>query len=170
MFSEMNSINSTRSEYRRTKRRTCTRPAIVGSAALAILFFGASLAAGADVTVSRAWVAPTEAVGTDVVLSMTVTNDGAESDALVRAACPFANFSEKRTIDHGEGAPSNRAIPNIPLPPHDKVTMAETGFHVELLQVREPLVEGTTFTCNLSFRKAGAMEVRVKVSRSEPSS
>jgi periplasmic copper chaperone A len=103
-------------------------------------------------------------------LSMTVTNDGAESDALVRAACPFANFSEKRTIDHGEGAPSNRAIPNIPLPPHDKVTMVETGFHVELLQVREPLVEGTTFTCNLSFRKAGAMEVRVKVSRSEPSS
>src|SRR5271167_1963630 len=168
MFSKYNSINSTRFEYRRTRRRTSTRPAIVGSAALLILFFGVSLSAGADITVSQAWVAPTEAVGTDVVLSMTVTNDGAESDALVRAACPFANFSEKRTIDHGEGAPANRAIPNIPLPPHDKVTMAETGFHVELLQVREPLVEGTT--CNLSFRKAGAMEVKVKVSRSEPSS
>ena len=170
MFSKYNFINSTRFEYRRTRRRTSTRPAIVGSAALLILFSCVSLAAGADVTVSRAWVAPTEAVGTDVVLSMTVTNEGAESDALVRAACPFANFSEKRTIDHGEGAPSSRAIPNIPLPPHDKVTMAETGFHVELLQVREPLVEGTTFICNLSFRKAGAMEVKVKVSRSEPSS
>ena len=170
MFSEMNSINSTRCECRRTKRRMTTRPAIVGSAALLILFFGVSLSAGADITVSQAWVAPTEAVGTDVVLSMTVTNDGADPDALVRAACPFANFSEKRTMDHGEGAPSNRAIPNIPLPPHDKVTMVETGFHVELLQVREPLVEGTTFTCNLSFRKAGAMEVRVKVSRSEPGS
>jgi hypothetical protein len=142
----------------------------VGSGALLILLVGVSLSAGADITVSQAWVAPTEAVGTDVALSMTLTNEGAESDALVRAACPFANFSEKRTIDHGEGAPSNRAVPNIPVPAHDKVTMAETGFHVELLQLREPLVEGATFTCNLSFRKAGAMEIRVKVSRSEPSS
>jgi copper(I)-binding protein len=83
MFSEMNSINSTRSEYRRTKRRMIARPAIVGSAALLILFFGVSLAAGADIKVSQAWVAPTEAVGTDVVLSMTVTNDGADPDALV---------------------------------------------------------------------------------------
>src|ERR1700756_2678972 len=103
-ISKYNSINSTRFEYRRARRRTSTRPAIVGSSALLILFFGVSLAGGADITVSQAWVTPTEAVRTDVVLSMTVTNDGAESDALVRATCPFANFSEKRTIDHGEGA------------------------------------------------------------------
>src|SRR5271163_2200435 len=168
MFSKYNSINSTPFEYRRTKRRTSIRPAIVGSGALLILLFGVSLCAGADITVSQAWVAPTEAVGTDVVLSMTVTNDGADADALVRVACPFANFSEKRTIDHGEGAPAKRAIPNIPLPPRTAVMMAETGYHVALLQVREKLVEGAMFKCSLRFRDAGSMDVEVRVSRSEP--
>ncbi len=140
---------------------------MLAAAALCLLCSRAACFA-ADVAVTKAWVAPTDAVGGDAVLSMVVTNNGADADALVRAACPFANFSEKRTIDHGEGAPAKRAIPNIPLPAHAAVTMAETGYHVALLQVREKLVEGATFKCSLSFRNAGPMDVDVRVSRSEP--
>jgi hypothetical protein len=55
-------------------------------------------------------------------------------------------------------------------PPHTAVTMAETGYHVALLQVRDKLVEGATFTCSLRFRNAGSMDVEVRVSRSEPDS
>jgi copper(I)-binding protein len=143
---------------------------IRGLAAAVCVTFSYEASIAAEVTVTKAWVAPTDAVGGEAVLSMTVTNDGADADALVRAACPFANFSEKRTIDHGEGAPAKRAIPNIPLPPRAAVTMAETGYHVALLQVREKLVEGATFKCSLRFRNAGSMDVDVRVSRSEPDS
>jgi copper(I)-binding protein len=148
-------------------RRTWGRM-MCGLAASACLISSAISSFAADVAVAKAWVEPTDAVGGEAVLSMTVTNDGADADALVRAACPFANFSEKRTIDHGEGAPAKRAIPYIPLPPHTAVTMAETGYHVALLQLREKLVEGATFTCSLRFRNAGSMDVEVRVSRSEP--
>ena len=101
---------------------------------------------------------------------MTVKNDGDEPDALVRAACPFANFSEKRTVDVGEGGLANRVIPNIPIAAHSTLTMTSKNYHVGLLQTRDKLEAGQSFTCNLSFRKAGAMEVKVMVSQSAPKS
>jgi hypothetical protein len=33
-------------------------------------------------------------IGTDLPLLMTITNDTAEPDAILRVRCPFANFSE----------------------------------------------------------------------------
>jgi periplasmic copper chaperone A len=155
----------------------CGRPSGAGGrcCAAAVVALALCLATGAgaafagDVTVTKAWVAPTDQIGADAVLSLKLANGG-EDDALLRVSCPFANFSEKRTIDHGEGAPSKRVIPNIAVPAHGEVTLVETGDHVALLQVREPLVEGASYTCNLSFRKAGPIAVPVKISRSEPSS
>jgi copper(I)-binding protein len=125
-------------------------------------------AAAAGLTVEGAWVQPNETVGTDIGLFMTIRNDGDEADALVRAACPFANFSEKRTVDVGEGGLSNRAIPNIPVAAHSTLTMTAKTYHVGLLQTRDKLAVGDNFTCNLSFRRAGAMEVKVTVSSSAP--
>ena len=136
--------------------------------AFAIMAFAGGSAKAGDVAVEKAWVAPNEAVGSDIGFYMTIKNDGAEADALVRAACPFANFSEKRAVDVGEGGLSNRSINNIPIAAHSTLTLTSKTFHVGLLQTRETLKQGDSFTCNLSFRKAGAMEVKVVVSPSEP--
>ncbi len=130
-------------------------------------FSAASAFAGA-LSVEKAWVEPSDEIGRDIGLYMTVKNDGDEPDALVRAACPIANFSEKRTMDVGEGGLSARAVPNIPVAAHSSLTMTPKSYHVGLLQTREKLKLGETFTCNLSFRKAGAMEVKVVVSSSAP--
>jgi len=119
-------------------------------------------------TVEAAWVAPNENAGADIGLYMTIRNDGDEPDALIRAACPFANFSEKRTVDVGEGGLADRAIPNIPVAAHATLTMTAKTYHVGLLQTRDKLAEGQSFTCNLSFRRAGAMEVKVSVSPAAP--
>ena len=154
-----------------TSRRLRSAALIAIAAPTAALAWMAAVAPSyaADVTVSKAWVPPTEKTGGDVVLSATIANAGADADALLRAACPFANFSEKRTIDHGEGAPSTRAIPNIPVPAKDTLVLAATGYHIALLQTLEPLAEGADFSCSLSFRKAGPIEVKVRVTRTPPS-
>ena len=83
---------------------------------------GSPALAGA-LTVERAWVAPSAQVGADVGLYMTVKNDTGDPDALVRASCPFANFSEKRTVDVGEGGLADRVIPNIPVAANSTLTM-----------------------------------------------
>ena len=136
--------------------------------ACAALLSTPSLGLAGALTVEHAWVAPNDSVGADVGLFMTINNEGDAPDALVRAACPFANFSEKRTVDVGEGGLSNRAIPNIPVAAHATLTMTSKTFHVGLLQTRDKLTTGDTFTCNLSFRSAGPMEVKVTVSPSAP--
>jgi copper(I)-binding protein len=83
-----------------SRYRACSR------AALSLALFAWLIVAGAaqanDIAVSDAWTPPNAEIGSDSVLGMVVTNDGA--DALVRVSCPVANFSEKRQIDIGEGA------------------------------------------------------------------
>ena len=148
------------------RRARFRRPA-GGAAAVSAWLASAQAFAGA-LTVQTAWVAPNETVGAGVGLYMTIRNDGAEPDALIRAACPFANFSEKRTVDVGEGGLADRAVPNIPIAAHATLTMTAKTDHVGLLQARDKLAAGQSFTCNLTFRKAGAIEVKVKVSPSAP--
>jgi copper(I)-binding protein len=125
----------------------------------------AATAQASDIAVTDAWTSPNAEIGSDAVLGMAVTNDGAEPDALVRVSCPVANFSEKRQIDIGEGGKSAREVHDIPIAPKSKAILNRDGFHVALLQTRQKLVEGDEFQCSVSFRRAGTIEVQVRVSQ-----
>jgi periplasmic copper chaperone A len=141
-------------------------------AALRLALLAWLIAAGAahadDIVVSDAWTPPNGDVGSDVVLGMVVTNDAADADALVRVSCPVANFSEKRQIDIGEGGKSARAIHDIPIAPKSKVVLNGAGFQVALLQTRQKLEQGEEFQCSISFRRAGAVQVQVRVLQNAP--
>src|SRR4051794_38424869 len=66
--------------------------------------------------VMSARVAASDEIGIELPLLMTIRNDAAEADAILRVRCPFANFSEKHTVDRGEGAPAMREVKSIPIP------------------------------------------------------
>jgi periplasmic copper chaperone A len=123
-------------------------------------------AAAEAVKISQAWVPPAERVGGDIPLLMTIKNDADTADTLVRVRCPIANFSEKHIVDRGEGAPAMRAIPAIPIAANSTIVLKPDGYHVMLLQTRQALAEGETFTCAVVFQKAGTIETEVRVSRS----
>ena len=55
------------------------------------------------------------------------------------------------------------------MPAKDTLVLAATGYHIALLQTLELLAEGADFSCSLSFRKAGPIEVKVRVTRTPPS-
>lgn len=136
-----------------------------GAALAALVLSGAAAAIAAEhrLSLSRAWVPNTLEVGRDIPLHVTIRNDADSPDALVRAKCPIANFSEKHTVDRGEGAPAMRAISAIPVPSGGEVSLSPTGYHVMLLQTREPLEIGRKFICTLVFQKAGSIETEVEV-------
>ena len=121
------------------------------------------VAHAASVTVSHAEVPATATVGTDVPLTMTIANQATQPDALVRVRCPFANFSDKYTVDYGEGAPARRAISAIPVPAGATVALTTKSYHVMLLQTRAPLSEGQMLRCSVAFRVAGTIDVAVQV-------
>jgi periplasmic copper chaperone A len=119
-----------------------------------------------SVKISQAWVLPVEQAGGDLPLLMTIKNESDTADTLVRVRCPVANFAEKHIVDRGEGAPAMRAIPAIPIAANSTIVLEPDGYHVMLLQTRQTLAEGETFTCAVVFQKAGTIETEVRVSRS----
>jgi periplasmic copper chaperone A len=112
--------------------------------------------------ITDAWVPAAEKSGGDVPLLMTIRNDSSSPDALMRVRCAAANFSEKHTVDRGEGAPAMRAIASIPLAADSTITLKRDGYHVMLLQTRQ-LGIGDRFTCLIDFQKAGTIEREVQV-------
>ena len=128
------------------------------------LWLTPGFAAGGDaLQVTNARVPASDEVGIDLPLLMTIKNDAAEADALLRVRCPFTNFAEKHTVDRGEGAPAMRAITSIPIAAGKTIELKPDGYHIMLLQTRQKLAEGETFTCSVVFQKAGTIETEVRV-------
>lgn len=104
-----------------------------------------------------------EALGADVPLYLTVANRAAAPDALLRVRCPVAHFTEKRTVDKGEGGTAFREVSSIPIPAQGTLELGPEGFHVVLLQTTQALRQGDSFTCALSFKQAGPQQLQVTV-------
>jgi len=139
---------------------------LLGSAALALayLILDPKIAVGSEaLEITDAWVPASSSSGIDVALSMTINNASDDADSLLRVRCPVANFSEKHTVDRGEGSPAMRAISAIPIAARSSVEMKPERFHLMLLQTRQPLVSGETFRCTVIFQKAGTIETEVHV-------
>jgi copper(I)-binding protein len=144
------------------------RTATFAGAAVVVLQLGAAItpahgAGGESVTISDAWVHAADQVGGNIALSMTIKNEADIADTLLRVRCPVANFSEKHTVDRGEGSPAMRAIPSIPIAASSTTVLKPDAYHVMLLQTRQALAAGEAFNCSIVFQKAGTIETEVKV-------
>ena len=137
----------------------------IGLVAVGLWLTPGFAAAGDALQVTNARVPASDEVGIDLPLLMTIRNNTAEADAILRVRCPFANFAEKHTVDRGEGAPAMRAVKSIPIPENETIELKQDGYHVMLLQTRQKLVDGETFKCAVAFQKAGTKETEVQVSR-----
>jgi periplasmic copper chaperone A len=138
---------------------------VFGLVAVGLWLTGGLAAAGDVLQVTNARVPASDQIGIDLPLVMTIRNDAAEADALLRVRCPFANFAVRHTVDRGEGAPAMREIKSIPIPESKTTELKHDGYHVMLLQTRQKLVDGETFTCAVVFQKGGTKETEVQVSR-----
>jgi periplasmic copper chaperone A len=125
--------------------------------------FAAAADAAPALEVSKAWAPAAGAAGADVPVYMTIANPGGEPDSLLRFRCPVANFTEQRTTDYGEGSPAGREIKSIPVPANETVVLAPGGYHLMLLKTTQPLKQGETFSCSLTFKGAGRQDVSVTV-------
>ncbi len=148
------------------RNRKGIRAAACGLIIVAVSWMASgSMARGGEETlhVVDAWVPTTDKVGADVPLLLTLRNDADAADVLLRARCPVANFSERHTVDRGEGAPAMRMVPSIPIAGGSTTVLKPDGYHVMLLQTRQPLSAGERFTCSIAFQKAGTVETEVNV-------
>jgi copper(I)-binding protein len=63
----------------------------------------------------------------------------------------------------GSGAMSMREIPSLELPPGQAVRLEPGGYHLMLVRLRGPLVDGSSFQMTLQFRTAAPQTITVPV-------
>lgn len=91
-----------------------------------------------------------------------------EDDKLVSATSPICERVEIHTMSEENGIMKMRKVDDITLPADKIVKLEPSGYHLMLINLKEPLKAGTEFPITLTFEKAKSETVTVKVlSRSE---
>lgn len=96
---------------------------------------------------------------------MTIANGGGAPDRLLRARTEAAAKVELHTIVKQGDVMQMREVQSIDVPAGGKAELKPGGFHVMLLGLAKPLVEGQTFALVLEFEKAGAVPITVNVEK-----
>ena len=92
-----------------------------------------------------------------------VANSGATPDKLIGVASPVAGNAEIHQMAMDGGVMRMRAVPEVDVPPGGKVELKPGGYHVMLLDLKQPLKVGDKVPLTLTFQNAGSIGVSVDV-------
>lgn len=96
---------------------------------------------------------------------LTLKNAGGTADKLLKAASPAAASVELHTHVKDGDAMRMRPVDNIPVPAHGQTALEPGGYHIMLIDLRQPLKEGTQIPLTLTFEKAGTVTLQVPVQK-----
>lgn len=95
---------------------------------------------------------------------LTLINKGTADDRLVSASSPVAGVAQLHEMKmDGDVMKMGELADGIPVPAGQTVTLAPGGLHIMLMDLKQALVEGSTFPLTLTFEKAGAITIEVLV-------
>lgn len=94
---------------------------------------------------------------------LTIKNTGTQADRLIRATSPVAGVVELHEMAMDGNVMRMRPIAGIEVPAGAQVALKPGGYHVMLMELKGPLVEGKQVPLTLVFEKSGTIEVQVKV-------
>ena len=98
----------------------------------------------------------------------TVENRGPQEDRLIAVASPVSAAAELHTMAMDGNVMRMRAVRAIDIPPGAQVALKPGGFHVMLLDLKQPLAVGEKIPLTLTFERAGTIEVTVNVESMTP--
>ena len=111
---------------------------------------GAGAAATARVTAMQGWVRATVAGQTSTGAFMNLTAPAGLE--LVGVSSPVAGVAEVHEMKVENNVMKMRAIPSLALPAGKTVALKPGGFHVMLMDLKQPTVAGTTVPVTLLFK------------------
>jgi len=132
----------------------------------AVLFSGAAIAHDYQVKslrVSNPFARATPPGAKVAGAFMTIKNVGTDADRLVSASSPIAGLVEIHEMAMDGGMMKMRALKGIDLKPGATVELQPGGYHVMLEDLKQPLKQGEQIPVQLTFEKAGVLEVKVHV-------
>ena len=145
-------------------------PRLIGGAILAValllIMVGAATAhefSSKDITVSHPWARATPGGVTVGGAYFEVKAAPGPGDRLVGARSAIAGSVEVHTHAIENGVAKMRRIDGLPIKGGQSVVLKPGGYHMMLLDLKQPLKEGDLLKFTLTFEKAGDIEVEAAV-------
>ena len=117
-----------------------------------------------EITVTTPWARATPGPLTVGVTYLSLTNRGATADRLIGVKTVAAERVELHSTASEDGVMRMRPLESVALQPGQTLRFDPTsGLHLMLVNLSAPLKEGSEFTMQLTFERAGMIEVPVAV-------
>jgi copper(I)-binding protein len=117
------------------------------------------------IAVENAWARATPGNSKTGVVYLTVVDHGTASDRLVGVSSPVAARAELHSMSDDNGVMKMHTVDAIPVQPGMSTELKPGGYHIMLMDLKQPLKEGGSFPLTLRFEKAGSVPVTVKVEK-----
>jgi len=117
------------------------------------------------VTVENAWARATPGNIKTGGAYMTLVDHGTTADRLLSVSTPVAAKAELHVMSEDKGVMTMRPVEAITVEPGKTVELKPGGFHVMLLDLKQPLKQGDSFPMSLTFEKAGTIQVTVTIEK-----
>lgn len=118
-----------------------------------------------DITVGNPWSRASAGPAKNGVVYLTIVNNGAAADQLVKAASPVAKMTSLHISKMEGEVMKMEPVEAIAVEPGASVELKPGGLHIMLMGLKAPLEEGQMFPVALTFEKAGSVEVKVMVGK-----
>lgn len=119
-----------------------------------------------DLAIGHPWAPPSlPGVRNGAAYVASIETRGTRSDRLVRATTPAADHVELHTMAmDAQGVMRMREVEGIAVEPKAAVRMQPgMGYHLMLIDLKQPLKAGDSFPMTLVFEHAGKVDVKVVV-------
>ena len=117
------------------------------------------------IVISHAWARATPASAANGAVYLTITNHGTADDRLTGASTAVASKAQMHVTLNENGVMKMRPLADVPIKAGGSAQFKPDGMHIMLLGLKHPLKAGDTFPLTLTFDKAGAVEIMVKVQK-----
>jgi copper(I)-binding protein len=94
---------------------------------------------------------------------VTIDNASNQSDRLLRASTPIAAGVVLHQMVVDGGVMKMRAVPSLEINPGGRLELKPNGYHLMLLDLKQPLKVGEKFPLTLTFERGGALLISVVV-------
>lgn len=124
-----------------------------------------SLSAVNFLQIEEAWARATT-IGNSVVY-VKIFNNSSQSDRLINVETDVCKVVELHTHLKEGGIYKMRRLKAIEIPAKQVISLEEGGLHIMLMNIFEPLKEGTEIKLILVFEKAGRVPILAKVRKNK---
>jgi periplasmic copper chaperone A len=125
---------------------------------------GAEEVKAGDLVITQAWSRATPGGAKVGGGYLTIENKGSAADRLIGASTEFAGKVEVHEMSVTNGVMTMRPVENgLAIEPGKTVKLAPGGYHLMLLDLKNPLKQGEKVPLTLQFEKAGDIKLSLDV-------